>query len=81
MAQRLDRYGRAKVCVKMCSSATCEGSEIGCGRGDCLSSKHHASNAYWRWWTIDRFIKIFDRLPHGFTEQDLIKKNKNAKDI
>jgi hypothetical protein len=36
-----DRYGNLKIAVKQCSSATCNGSEIGCSAGDCING-HHA---------------------------------------
>lgn len=63
MKKDVDRYGRPKISVKLCSSATCQGSEIGCSNGDCAMSGYHLKNAKWRYWTIDRFRKIFGREP------------------
>jgi len=66
MNKKVDRHGIPKVAVKMCNSASCEGSEIGCSRGDCLTSSHHRKSCKWRYITIERFIKLFNRIPHGF---------------
>lgn len=63
MSKNVDRYGRPKIAVKLCNSAGCEGSELGCSSGDCVFSNHHAKSARWRYWTIDRFRKIFGREP------------------
>lgn len=58
----IDRYGKPKIAVKLCSSGGCSGSEIGCSNGDCMNG-HHAKNARWRYWTHERFVKIFGREP------------------
>lgn len=62
MKKNVDRYGNPKIAVKLCNSAGCEGSEIGC-TGDCVMSTHHAKSARWRYWTIARFKKMFGREP------------------
>jgi len=51
------------ISVKMCSSATCQGSETGCSNGDCLTSTHHGKNARWRKMTLKMFRYLFEREP------------------
>lgn len=63
MNKIIDRHGKPKIAVKLCSSASCTGSEIGCSNGDCMMSNHHGRNAKWRYWTHERFIKVFGREP------------------
>jgi len=57
------------VRIKQCNSATCEGNEHGCGRGDCITSRHFKRTSKWKTISLEDFKYIYDREPHAATKR------------